>query len=622
MKTKRLTVAQAAIKYLKNQYSERDGIEQPFFAGCLGIFGHGNLAGFGQALQQNLDLRYYLVRNEQGAVHIASAYAKMKNRLSTLVCTSSIGPGASNMLTGAALATINRLPVLLLPGDIFAVRKVAPVLQQLESAFSQDISVNDCFKPVSKYWDRINRPEQLITSLPEVMRVLSSPAETGAVTLCIPQDVQTEAYDFPLAMFEKGVWHVPRPRPDERLVDRAIALLRSSKKPMIVAGGGLIYSEAEGALASFVEQTGIPVGETFAGKGSLRYDDPHNLGAMGATGTEGANAISLAADVVIGIGTRYSDFTTASKTAFQNENVKFININITEFDAHKHSGLALIGDARVILEELKEKLADFKVEDAYRRRVAQYNKSWDEKVAAAYKAAPADLPSQAEVLGAVNDFADEKDLVICAAGSLPGDLHKLWRTKDSKGFHLEYGYSCMGYEISGGLGAKMACPEREVYVMLGDGAYLMMPSEIVTSLQEAYKQTIILINNNGFASIGGLSKSLGSEGFGTQYQYRNENSGQLDGGPLPVDLAANAESLGAKVFRASDIASFNEALKKAKEETKTTVIYIETIPERKMAGYAYAWWDVPVAEISESALVQKARKDYDEQKTNQRYFFN
>ena len=622
MKTKRLTVAQAAIEYLKNQYSERDGIEQPFFAGCLGIFGHGNLAGFGQALQQNPDFRYYLVRNEQGAVHMASAYAKMKNRLSTLICTSSIGPGASNMLTGAALATINRLPVLLLPGDIFAVRKVAPVLQQLESAFSQDISVNDCFKPVSKYWDRINRSEQLISSLPEVMRVLTSPAETGAVTLCIPQDVQTEAYDFPLAMFEKRVWHLPRPRPDKGALARAIALIRSSKKPMIVAGGGVIYSEAEGALASFVKQTGIPVGETFAGKGSLRYDDPHNLGAMGATGTEGANAISLAADVLIGIGTRYSDFTTASKTAFQNEKVKFININITEFDAHKHSGLALIGDARVILEELKEKLADFKVEDAYRQRAAQYNKSWDEKVSAAYKTGPGDLASQAEVIGALNDFADEKDVVVCAAGSLPGDLHKLWRTKDSKGFHLEYGYSCMGYEIAGGLGAKMACPEREIYVMVGDGSYLMMSSEIVTSLQENHKQTIILINNHGFASIGGLSKSLGSEGFGTQYQYRDEKSGQLEGGPLSTDLASNAESLGAKVFRSRDIASFRAALKEAKKETKTTVIYIETGPERKMAGYGYAWWDVPVAEVSESSLVQKARKSYDAQKSKQCYFFN
>lgn len=621
MKTKRLTVAQATMEYLKNQYSERDGVEQPFFAGCFGIFGHGNLAGFGQALQQSPDFRYYLVRNEQAAVHTAVGYAKMKNRLSTFVCTSSIGPGATNMITAAAGATINRLPVLLMPGDIFAQRKVAPVLQQFESPVSQDISVNDCFKPVSKYWDRINRPEQLITSLPEVMRVLTSPADTGAVTLCVPQDVQVEAYDFPLEMFEKRIWHIPRSRPDVNALKRAIELIASAKKPMIIAGGGVLYSEAEIALKKFVHKTGIPVGETFAGKGSLSYNDPHNLGATGATGTEGANAISTEADVVIGIGTRYSDFTTASKTAFQNKNVKFININITEFDAHKHSGLALTGDAKVILEELTEKLGTYKVDDSYRKKVADYNKSWDEKVTLAYKVEDNEIPSQAEVLGAVNNFSEPKDVILNASGSAPGDLHKLWRTRDSKGFHLEYGYSCMGYEISGGLGAKMACPDREIYVILGDGGYLMMPSEIVTSLQEGFKLTIILIDNNGFASIGGLSKSIGGEGFGTKYLYRDKNSGILDGEPLPVDLAKNAESLGAKVYRTTDIASFNEALKNSKREERTTVIYIETVPERKMAGYGHAWWDVPIAEVSESEAVQKARENYEKQKKNQRYFF-
>ncbi|MCK4991530.1 MAG: hypothetical protein KAS29_13625, partial [Bacteroidales bacterium] len=444
----------------------------------------------------------------------------------------------------AAGATINRLPVLLMPGDIFAQRKVAPVLQQLESAISQDISVNDCFKPVSKYWDRINRPEQLITALPEAMRVLSSPADTGAVTLCIPQDVQAEAFDFPLEMFEKKIWHVPRPRPDMNALLRAAELIRSSKKPMIIAGGGVIYSEAENVLKDLVHHTGIPVGETFAGKGSLSYKDPHNLGATGATGTEGANVFSNAADLVIGIGTRYSDFTTASKTAFQNKDVKFVNINITEFDGHKHNGLALTGDARVVLEELLTELKDYKVDDSYRDKAARYNMSWDEKVSQAYQAEEKKVPSQAEVLGAVNEFMEPEDVVLCASGSAPGDLHKLWRTRNSKGFHLEYGYSCMGYEISGGLGAKMACPDREIYVILGDGGYLMMPSEIITSLQEGYKLTIVLIDNNGFASIGGLSKSIGSEGFGTKYAYRNENTGQLDGDALPVDLAKNAESLG------------------------------------------------------------------------------
>lgn len=621
MNTIRLTVAQAALEYLRKQYSERDGKEQAFFSGCFGIFGHGNLAGFGQALQQIPDFRYYLVRNEQAAVHTAVGYAKMKNRLSTFACTSSIGPGATNMITAAAGATINRLPVLLMPGDIFAQRKVAPVLQQLESATSQDISVNDCFKPVSRYWDRINRPEQLITALPEVLRVLTSPADAGAVTLCIPQDVQTEAYDFPAEMFEKRIWHIPRPRPDQMALQRAVTLIRTAQKPMIIAGGGVIYSEAEEELRELVHLTGIPVGETFAGKGSLPYNDPHNLGATGATGTEGANAFSREADVVIGIGTRYSDFTTASKTAFQNREVKFININIAEFDAHKHSGLALTGDARAILEELHIALKDYRVEESYRSKAAGYNRSWDEKVTQAYHADDKEKPSQAEVLGAVNEYMEDRDVVLCASGSAPGDLHKLWRTKHSKGFHLEYGYSCMGYEISGGLGAKMACPEREIYVILGDGGYLMMPSEIITSLQEGYKLTIILIDNNGFASIGGLSKSIGSEGFGTRYVYRNQKTGQLDGAPLPVDLAKNAESLGARVFRADDVASFKEALSKARKETQTTVIHIKTVPERKMDGYGYAWWDVPIAEVSHSASVQKARENYEQQKKNQRYFF-
>ncbi|MBI9065026.1 MAG: hypothetical protein JEZ14_23775, partial [Marinilabiliaceae bacterium] len=409
-------------------------------------------------------------------------------------------------------------------------------------------------------------------------------------------------------------------RPDVQAVGRAVELISAAKKPMIIAGGGVIYSEAEEALKKFAANTGIPVAETYAGKGALPYDHPNNLGATGATGTEGANAISREADVVIGIGTRYNDFATASKTAFQNRNVKFININITEFDAHKHSGLALTGDAKAILEELTNALEAYKVDEAYRNRVAQYNKSWDEKVAFAYHVDAKEVPSQAEVIGAVNEFTAPRDVVLCASGSAPGDLHKLWRTRDSKSFHLEYGYSCMGYELSGGLGAKMACPDREIYVILGDGGYLMMPSEIVTSLQEGYKLTIILINNNGFASIGGLSKSIGGEGFGTTYQYRDNESGMLEGDPLPVDLVANAESLGAKVYKAKDVASFNEALAASKNEKQTTVIYIETVPERKIAGYGHAWWDVPIAEVSDSKAVQQAHENYTEQKKKQRYF--
>lgn len=620
MKTTKLTVAQAVILFLQNQYVERDDHENRFFEGCFGIFGHGNLAGIGQALHQNPDFKYYQARNEQAMVHAAAAFTKMKNRLSTFACTASIGPGSTNMLTAAAGATINRLPVLLLAGDIFAKRNVDPALQQLESQFSQDISVNDCFKPISRYWDRINRPEQLTSSLLSAMRVLTSQAETGAVTLSLPQDVQAESFDFPLSLFDKRIWHIARPRPDIGALSKAIMLIRNAKRPMIVAGGGVIYSDACKALEDLIKQTGIPVAETYAGKGALSYDNPHNLGAMGATGTEGANAISHEADVVIGIGTRYSDFTTASKTAFQNEVVKFININITEFDSHKHGGLALTGDAKVVIEALTDALQEYHVNLDYEQKVADYNKSWDEKVTAAYKAEDKGLPSQSEVIGAVNDFSDANDVVLCAAGSLPGDLHKLWRTKNPKGFHLEYGYSCMGYEIAGGLGAKMACPDREIYVMVGDGSYLMMASEIVTSVQEGYKLTIILINNHGYGSIGGLSKSLGSEGFGTKYLYRNENSGHLDGQILPVDLAANAASLGAEVIKATSITSLKEALKKSKTIDKTTVIYIETVSERKIAGYGYAWWEVPVAEVSEKEEVKKAFKKYKKHKDDQKKY--
>ena len=462
-KTTKVTVAQAVIKFLKNQYVERDGIENKFFAGCFGIFGHGNVGGIGEALQENPDFRYYQTRNEQSMVHTAAAYAKVKNRLSTFACTSSIGPGATNMITAAAAATINRLPVLLLPGDIFARRNVAPVLQQLEMPYSQDISVNDCFKPVSRYWDRINRAEQLITSLPEVMRVLTSQIDTGTVTLALPQDVQAEAFDFPQALFEKRVWPIPRIRPDVSLLQKAAQWIKASKKPLIVAGGGVIYSDATEILKKIVEKSGIPVAETFAGKGSLNYDVPENLGAIGVTGTPGANAISNEADLVIGIGTRYSDFTTCSKTGFQNPDVRFININVAEFDSYKHAALPLVGDAKMVLEELSTLLDDFKVDSGYRERVTQYNKEWDKEVTRIYNLGHGVPVSQGEVVGAVNDFVEPQDILLCAAGSLPGDLHKLWRTLDPKGFHLEYGYSTMGYEVAGGLGAKMAAPDREVY---------------------------------------------------------------------------------------------------------------------------------------------------------------
>jgi 3D-(3,5/4)-trihydroxycyclohexane-1,2-dione acylhydrolase (decyclizing) len=623
--TKHMTMAQAVIAFLKNQYVERDGVEQLFFAGCFGIFGHGNVAGIGQALQQMPEFRYYQARNEQAMVHAAAAYAKTRNRLRTFACTSSIGPGATNMVTGAAAATINHLPVLLLPGDIFARRNVAPVLQQLESEHSQDISVNDCFKPVSRYWDRITRPEQVLTALPEAMRVLTSPAETGAATLALPQDIQAQAYPYPEAFFQKRVWHIPRNRPDRRALEQAAAWIRASQHPLIVAGGGVIYSEATETLQRLVDQTGIPVGETMAGKGSLRYDHSLQLGAIGATGTFAANRIARDADLVIGIGTRYSDFTTASKTAFQHPDARFININVAEFDAFKHAALPLVGDARATLEELLELLAGYHVEAGYRAQAEQLHAEWDAEVERIYAIRNTPLPSQGELIGAVNELSAPEAIMVCAAGSLPGDLHKLWRARHSKNYHLEYGYSCMGYEIAGGLGIKMAAPDRDVYVMVGDGSYLMMSSEIVTSIQEGYKLIIVLLDNHGFKSIGALSRSLGQDGFGTRYAYPRDGAlpGDAAGAEvqtLPIDLAANARSLGAHVIECQTYADFMAALKAAQGTDRTTVIAIQNDRYAAVPGYE-SWWDVPVAEVSEMPAVEVAYKEWAVTRAWERYFW-
>ncbi|HEX2619400.1 MAG TPA: 3D-(3,5/4)-trihydroxycyclohexane-1,2-dione acylhydrolase (decyclizing) [Phototrophicaceae bacterium] len=624
MKNQRLTMAQALILYLSKQYVSRDGKENPFFAGVWGIFGHGNVAGIGQALQQySSDLRYYQSRNEQAQVHAAVAYAKHKNRMQTFACTSSIGPGATNMLTGAALATVNRIPVLLLPGDIFAQRIQAPVLQQLESEHTLDLGVNDAFKPVSRYWDRLYRPEQLITALPEAMRVLTSPADTGAVTLALPQDTQAEAYDYPAALFEKRVWYIPRNRPDAALMQKAVDWIRASKAPLIIAGGGVHYSEAQTALSVFVDQTGIPVGETQAGKGSLVYDHPLNLGAIGATGTPGANIIARETDLVIGIGTRYSDFTSASNTAFQNENVRFININVMEFDAYKRGALPLTGDARATLGDLLELLSDYRADEAHQQRCRNHNAAWDEEVSRIYNLEHEPLLSQGEVVGMVNTFSHPQDVVLCAAGSLPGDLHKLWRTRDPRGYHLEYGFSCMGYEIAGGLGVAMAAltenADREVYVMVGDSSYLMMNSEIVTMVQERVKVNIIVLDNHGYASIGGLSKSVGSDGFGTKYRYRTE-SDHLDGDNLPIDYAANCASLGAHVIKATNRGEFKNALQAAREIKNRPVCIVTEVDRRQRVGGYESWWDVAVAEVSENPEVAKARKDYEEAKKKERFF--
>ncbi len=616
MKTRRMTMAQALIGFLRQQYVERDEKRHRFFAGALGIFGHGNVAGIGQALMQSPDFPFTLVRNEQAAVHMATAFAKTSNRMRAMVCTSSIGPGATNMVTGAALATINRLPVLLLPGDIFAGRQVDPVLQQIEQPGSRDISVNDCFKPVSRYWDRINRPEQLIAAMLEAMRVLTSPSDCGAVTLALPQDVQTEAFDYPAELFEPRTWLIRRPQADRLSLERAAAAIRASRKPLIVAGGGVLMSEACTALGEFAARTGIPVAETQAGKGSLVWDHPQAAGAIGATGTLAANRLAHEADLILGIGTRYTDFTTASMTAFQNPDVRFVNLNTAEIDAYKVAAIPLIADAREGIEQLGAAIGEYRADQSYAAAFAAVKRTWEAEVDRLLHLDNPGKPAQSEVIGALWDAMGPRDILLSAAGSHPGDLHKLWRTRTPNGYHMEYGYSCMGYEIAGAMGAKLADPSRDVYAFVGDGTYLMMPSEIVTAAQEGIKFTVVLVDNGGFASIGGLSRSLGTEGFATRYRLRT-SSGQLDGAPVRVDFAANAQSLGAIALRASNLAEFRDALEQAKKNDRVTVVVIETDTTASVPGYE-SWWNVAVAEVSEMESVRQARQRYVEARASTR----
>ncbi|AUH42388.1 3D-(3,5/4)-trihydroxycyclohexane-1,2-dione acylhydrolase (decyclizing) [Streptomyces sp. CMB-StM0423] len=622
--TVRLTTAQALVRFLAGQYSERDGVEHRLIPGMWGIFGHGNVAGVGQALLQaartgEADLPYHLARNEQAMVHSATAYAKMANRLQTYACTSSIGPGATNMVTGAALATTNRLPVLLLPGDVFATRAADPVLQQLEDPRNGDITVNDALRPVSAYFDRVERPEQLIPAALAAMRVLTDPAETGAVTLALPQDVQAEAYDWPVAFLRRRVWHVPRPAPEPAALARAVTLLRGARRPLLVAGGGAVYSEAWEELRAFALRTGIPVADTHAGKGAVPWDHPSAVGALGSTGTAAANALAAEADVVLGVGTRYSDFTTASRTVFARPDVAFVNLNVARLDAVKHAAEPLVADARAGLEALDAELADWQADDAHRARVHELADAWRRTTDAVYHPGRGHgpPPAQTEILGAVNDLAGDSDVVINAAGSMPGDLQALWRARDPKAYHVEYAYSTMGYEIAAGLGVKLAAPDREVVVLVGDGSYLMLSQEIVTAVSEGLKLIVVLVDNGGFASIGALSESLGSQRFGTRYAGRNPDTGELDGGPLPVDLAANAASLGANVLRATTVAEFRDAFVRAKEAERTTVVHVVT----DLTGPnppSSAWWDVPVSEVSELESTRKAYEEYRDGKRAQR----
>mgnify|MGYP000147317751 FL=1 len=619
-KTIRLTTAQAIIRFLKAQWIERDGKRHPFFAGMLGIFGHGNVAGLGQALEQDGEFTHYFPRNEQAMVHIAAAFAKQHRRLRTFACTTSIGPGATNMVTAAAGATINRIPVLLLPGDIFSRRDVGVVLQQLEHPLSHDISVNDSLKPVSRYWDRINRPEQILTSFPEAVRVLTDPAETGAVTIALPQDVQAEAYDFPEDFFGKRVHYISRTLPEVSQLNRAVEMIRISKNPLIIAGGGVIYSEAEEALTRFCATMGIAVGETQAGKGSLPWNHTCNVGAIGVSGTLAANRIAKEADLVICVGTRLSDFTTASKTQFQNRDVQFIGINVASRDTRKHGALPLMGDARATLNKLHDMLTEegYSVSSGYKETIQSLKAAWNKEADRIVGSQKESNITQGELIGLVNEFMSEKDTVVCAAGSLPGDMHKLWRVRNGDQYHVEYGYSCMGYEIAGGLGVKFAKEEGDVFVMVGDGSYLMMHTEIVTSLQEDKKLIIVLLDNHGFGSINGLSKSCGSLGFGNRFRYRDPKIGKLTGDFLEIDYLKNARSLGAHGVEAKTRNQFNNALLEARDSTRTTVIVVELEPSR---GPSYdSWWDVPIAEVSDMPSVQQARKDYETNVKKERFF--
>ncbi len=625
--TVRLTTAQALVRFLAAQYSERDGVEQRLIPGVWGIFGHGNVAGLGQALLQAATtgetaphhLPYYLARNEQGMVHSSVGFAKMRDRLQAFACTASTGPGSTNMVTGAALATTNRMPVLLLPSDMFATRGPDPVLQQLEDTRGGDVSVNDALRPVSKYWDRVTRPEQLVPAALAAMRVLTDQVETGAVTLCLPQDVQAEAYDWPVEFFRKRVWHIDRPRPDTAALARAVDALRGAKKPLIVAGGGVVYSQAMAALCDLAAATGIPVADTHAGKGAVPWDHPCAVGGLGSTGTAAANTLAREADVVLGVGTRYSDFTTASHTVFANPDVRFVNLNIARLDAAKHQASMLVADARTGLEALRRELDGWQVEHAHRQRARELAAEWARITDECYHVDHGPLPAQTAVLGALNETLGPRDVVINAAGSMPGDLQMLWRASDPKAYHVEYAYSCMGYEVASGTGVKMGDPSREVVVLVGDGSYLMMAQEIVTMVSEGIKVIIVVVQNHGFASIGSLSEDLGSQRFGTKYRYRDEKSGLLEGDVLPVDLAANAASLGADVIRADGIKEFREAIARAKAADTTTVVHIETdLYGPNPPGSA--WWDVPVSQVADLDSTRDAAVTYAEHKAQQRHY--
>lgn len=615
MKTRRLTMAQALVRFLANQYIVIDDQEQRFVHGIWGIFGHGNVTGIGEALEFDANgLTYYQGHNEQGMAHAAIAFAKQKNRLGIFACTSSIGPGATNMITAAATATTNRIPLLLLPGDIFACRQPDPVLQQLEVAHDHSISVNDCFKPVSKYWDRIVRPEQLMSACLNAFRVLTDPAETGAVTLCLPQDVQAESYDYLEYFFAKRLWYIDRTSIAERPLKVACEHIKNCKQPLLIAGGGVHYSLAAQTLVDFAEKHKIPVAETQAGKSALPWIHPYNVGGIGVTGSEAANRLAEETDLLLVVGSRLQDFTTSSKWAFKNPHLKIIHLNINSFDSHKMNALSLKGDAKLGLEQLSNALGNFQTTIDYQDKIKKWKQSWQEELKKVYTSPNKEKLYQTSVIGILNDFVTADDVIVTASGSLPGDLQRLWCSKQPKDYHLEYAYSCMGYEVAGGLGIRMAKENDsgEVYVLVGDGSYLMLHSELLTSIQENKKITVIVFDNHGYQCIRNLQEAHGSNGFGNEFRFRNPKTNQLDGQYIPINFCQYAAALGAKTFYADSEGDLQTALKKAKQESSTCVIVLAVLPKTMSQGYN-AWWRVGIAEVSESVHVQKAFADMCEQ---------
>ncbi|MGZ9774121.1 3D-(3,5/4)-trihydroxycyclohexane-1,2-dione acylhydrolase (decyclizing) [Bacillus toyonensis] len=630
MQTVRMTTAQALVKFLNEQYVEFDGKQQKFIKGIFTIFGHGNVVGLGQALEEDAgELEVYQGRNEQGMANAAMAFAKQKHRKQIMACTSSVGPGSANMITSAATASANNIPVLLLPGDVFATRQPDPVLQQIEQTHDLSISTNDAFRAVSKYWDRINRPEQLMTAMIQAMRVLTNPADTGAVTICLPQDVQGEAWDFPSYFFQKRVHRIERRLPTKASLADAVEMIKRKKKPVMICGGGVRYAEAAEELKQFAETFHIPFGETQAGKSAIESSHPYNLGGIGVTGNIAANTIAKEADLVIGIGTRFTDFTTASKQLFQNEEVEFLNINISEFHANKLDALKVIADAKEALLALMDELQEIDYRSSYTVEIADAKEAWETELSRLhnirftgqdftpeveghfdenlneYVDALGTQLTQTAVIGQVNTLLDEDAIIVGAAGSLPGDLQRMWTSSKPNTYHMEYGYSCMGYEVAGAFGAKIAEPSKEVYAMVGDGSYQMLHSELVTSLQENKKINVLLFDNSGFGCINNLQMGNGMGSFGTEFRYRNQETRKLDGAIMKIDFAASAAGYGVKTYHVTSLEQLQEALIDAKKQMVSTLIDIKVLPKTMTNGYE-SWWHVGVAEVSKSQSVQAA----------------